>query len=77
MRVTKGTPSHQVTSVHAGNTVVHRVDLVPTWTLKDVPQGATLRYTPPVSAVAAAAVYVLYTDSTQVRYSDNTAVEYA
>ena len=62
------TARHTVTVVHAGNTVVHRLDLEPAY---------TIWYTPQAAAVAAAAVYVLYTDSTQVRYSDNTAVEYA
>lgn len=59
---------HAITVVHAGATVVHRVDLEP---------AHTIWYTPQTAASAAAAVYLVYADDTAMQYADNTAMEYA
>ena len=62
------TARHTVTVVHAGKTVVYRLDLEPAY---------TIWYTPAAAAAVGAAVVMVYADDTTMRYADDTAMEYA
>ena len=61
------TDRHAVTVVHAGNTVVHRLDLEPAY---------TIWYTP-AAAAGSVGGFMVYADDTTMRYADDTAMEYA
>lgn len=67
MKVRPASDRHQITVVHAGATVVHRVDLEPAHTIWYTPQ----------TAAGSVGGFMVYADDTGMKYADDTALEYA